>query len=101
MTVLEALKQSIAELNQVNVPISMIQQIGVPVQKAVALIQASVDALEKAALQPPEEGQEAAEGAGRESEPEEFMSDEVDIFGEAELPKDEKAGEEHDEHADV
>ena len=61
MTVLEALKESIDKLNQVNVPISMIQQIGLPVQNAMGLIQASVNALEQGALQPPEEEAKAEE----------------------------------------
>lgn len=61
MTVLEALKQSVDQLNRVNIPISMIQQIGVPVQNAAGLIQASVDALEQGALQPPAEDAKAEE----------------------------------------
>lgn len=68
MTVLEALKQSVDQLNRVNIPISMIQQIGVPVQSAVGLIQASVDALEKGAQQPAEEAKTVEEEPGAEPE---------------------------------
>lgn len=64
MTVLEALKESINTLNGISVPVAMIQQIGVPVQRAVALIQASADALEKSAQEQAQEpGAEPEEGA--------------------------------------
>lgn len=65
MTVMEALKKSMDILNGVNIPISMTQKIGIPVNDAVSLIQASVTALENAANK---EGQheEPEEGEGNE-----------------------------------
>ena len=55
MTVIEALKKSVNILNGVNVPISMLQKVGAPVSSAISLIQASVDALERGAMQQPKE----------------------------------------------
>lgn len=55
MTVLEALRQSVDTLNRVNIPVALIQQIGMPVQQAIGLIQASLGALERDAMQQPKE----------------------------------------------
>ena len=46
MTILEALQQSINTLNGINVPISLLQQIGAPIMNTVNLLKATVEALE-------------------------------------------------------
>ena len=58
MTVFEALHQSVDILGRISVPVSLIQQIGMPIQQAVGLIRASVDALEKDAQKQNQEQQE-------------------------------------------
>ena len=63
MTVIEALRKSVEVLNGVNIPISMIEKIGMPVQQATALIQASLTALEQNAQE-----QEQPEQAGEDEE---------------------------------
>ena len=48
MTVLEALKETLKILNGINIPVSYLQQIGVPVSEAVKYIEATINAIEKA-----------------------------------------------------
>ncbi len=47
MTVLEALKQAVNILNGLNISVSQVHSIGLPISQAVGLIQASVNALEQ------------------------------------------------------
>ena len=56
MTVLEAIKQAVAKLESISVPVKQMQAIGAPLIEAVAMLQASVTALETA-----EQKEEAAE----------------------------------------
>ena len=60
MTVIEALNKSIDILNGISVPVAMINQIGAPVQQAVSLIQASLDAWDKANKEHEQKDQEPA-----------------------------------------
>ena len=48
MTVLEALKLTVDKLEGIQVPIKQMQQIGAPIGEAIAMIQASVSAMEAA-----------------------------------------------------
>lgn len=61
MTVLEALKQAIETLNGVSIPVPQLHSIGMPIDRATSLIQASIDALEKNAKAQEEETEEAEE----------------------------------------
>lgn len=47
MTVLEALKQAVNILNGLNISVSQVHSIGLPVSQAIGLVQASVNALEQ------------------------------------------------------
>jgi len=69
MTVLEALNDAKNVLNHISIPVSMIQQIGVPVQQAINLIQASADALEQNGQEQEQEADaEPEEGAEEDDE---------------------------------
>ena len=58
MTVLEALKQATDILDSVNIPISLVQKIGNPVNDAVTLVKASINAMEQAEKEQKEESEE-------------------------------------------
>lgn len=69
MTVLEALKQAIETLNGVSIPVPQLHSIGMPIDRATSLIQASIDALEKNVKTEEEpEDEETEEAESKESE---------------------------------
>ena len=68
MTVLEALKQAIETLNGVSIPVPQLHSIGMPIDQATGLIQASIDALNSNIKAKEEE--EAEETKPEESDPE-------------------------------
>lgn len=54
MTVIEALGEAKNTLNSINIPVSLLHQVGMPINTAVSLIQASIDAFVKDAEKPEE-----------------------------------------------
>lgn len=65
MTILDALNQTLDVLNGINVPVPQLRTIGMPIEQATELIQATVDAIKRneQAEQQKKEEAEAEESA--------------------------------------
>ena len=61
MTVLEAVKLTITKLEGISVPMKHIQTIGAPINEAITMLQASVQAMEDAELKEADAKEEAGE----------------------------------------